>query len=188
MRRRIFIAVNLPESIKKELSSFQEKWPELPARWTKKENLHITLTFLGYLNDEELVEVCQIAKEAAEKHRSFYIRLNKIIYGPPKQSPRMIWAEGEKSKELGSLQKYLESALQENPEKLSKEEERGSSPHITLARLRQWEFRRIESEEKPKINEDINLNFEVKSIEVMESRLKRGGPEYIILESCPLKS
>ena len=62
----------------------------------------------------------------------------------------------------------------------------GESYHITLARLRQWEFNKIEPEEKPEINEDINLTFEVNSIEVMESELKRGGPNYIVLESCRL--
>ncbi len=76
----------------------------------------------------------------------------------------MIWVVGEKIEELNF------------------------SPHITLGRIRTWEFRRIEPEERPEVNEEINLNFEVNSIEVMESTLKRGGAEYTILESCPLKS
>jgi len=42
---RIFIAINLPANLKKELSMAQNRWPELPARWTKPENLHITLLF-----------------------------------------------------------------------------------------------------------------------------------------------
>ena len=37
------------------------------------------------------------------------------------------------------------------------------------------------------MNEEINLNFEVNSIDVMESELKRGGPEYTILESFPFR-
>ncbi len=56
MRPRVFIAINLPEDIKNELISFQKKWPNLPCRWTKKENLHITLLFLGHLNEEELLK------------------------------------------------------------------------------------------------------------------------------------
>lgn len=63
MRHRVFIAINLPEDIKQKLSEYEIKWPELPCRWTKKENLHITLAFLGYTTDEELVEVCKITKE-----------------------------------------------------------------------------------------------------------------------------
>jgi len=180
MRHRVFIAINLPEEIKKELSSFQSKWPELPCRWTKKENLHITLEFLGYLTDEELIELCQKTKEMASGKKTFSIRLNKICYGPPRKSPRhpdesrggwrggwsprMVWVIGERVKEFNL------------------------TPHITLGRIKTWEFRQIEPEERPIVEEEISLNFEVNSIEVMESQLKRGGTEYTILASCPLKS
>jgi len=163
MRHRIFIAINLPQEVKKELGSFKSKWPELPARWTKKDNLHITLEFLGYVSDEELLKVFQGTGELASKHQSFEIHLNKIIYGPPKKPPRMIWAIGKRIGELNLV------------------------PHITLARIRAWDFRRIEPEERPEVNEDIDLTFEVDSIEIMESVLGRGGPTYTILKSFPLK-
>jgi len=186
---RIFIAINLPENIKKELSSFQAKWPELPCHWTKKENLHITLIFLGYLNDEELLEVCKIAKEVASRNSSFSINLNKICYGPQKKMPpRMIWAEGEKSEELGRLQRNLENSLFAVSIKSLKEPEvRPYKPHITLGRIRQWEFRQIEPEERPEVSEEISLSFPVESIEVMESVLKREGSEYTVLETCSLR-
>ena len=192
MRHRIFIAINLPEDIKKKLTDYQAKWPELPARWTKKENLHITLMFLGYLSDEELLEICKITKEVASRNPSFSINLKKIYYGPPKKMPpRMIWAEGEKSEELGKLQKDLENSLLSS-EALAKEdltiEARPYAPHITLGRIKTWDFRKIEPEERPVVEEDISLGFKVNSIEIMESQLKRGGAEYTVLESAPLKS
>ena len=213
MRHRIFIAINLPENIKKELSYFQLKWLQLPCRWTKKENLHITLVFLGHLSDEELSKVVEITKKVSQRHKPFLINLNKILYGPPKKMPprppkfseeiiseeskikpdekfgwpRMVWVEGEKSEELGKLQKDLENSLLALSIK-DKSESRPYTPHITLGRIRAWEFRKIEPEERPEIDEDIDLSFKVKSIEVMESHLKRGGSEYTILQSCPLKS
>ncbi len=189
MNHRIFIAINLPEDIKTKLSDYQSKWLELPCRWTKKENLHITLMFLGYLSDEELVEICNITKEVALRNPVFSINLKKIYYGPPKKNPpRMVWVEGEESVELGKLQKDLENSLLSSPVKGLESENRPYASHITLGRIKTWEFRRIEPEERPDINEEINLSFEVNSIEVMESELKRGGPNYTILESCPLKS
>jgi len=189
MRHRIFIAINLPEEIKKKLIKFQSKWPDLPVRWTKKDNLHITLIFLGYLGDEELPEICKITKEVAQKHQSFSINLNKVCYGPPKKPSRMIWAEGKKSFELGKLQKDLENYFFSSSIKISKEPEaRPYSTHITLARIKMWEFKQIEPEERPEINEEISLTFEVNSIEIMESQLKKGGAEYIVLESAPLKT
>ncbi|MBI4101693.1 MAG: RNA 2',3'-cyclic phosphodiesterase, partial [Candidatus Nealsonbacteria bacterium] len=51
MRHRIFLAINLPENVKKKLADFKSKWPDLPCRWTKAENLHITLVFLGSVSD-----------------------------------------------------------------------------------------------------------------------------------------
>ncbi len=102
MSHRIFIAVNLPENTKKKLAEYEEKWPNLPVRWTKKENLHITLVFLGYLNDEELLEVINATKEISSKNKPFSIILNKIIYGPPKKMPpRMVWVEGEAKPGIG---------------------------------------------------------------------------------------
>ena len=191
MRHRIFIAINLPEEIKRQLSDYQNKWLELPVRWTKKENLHITLVFLGYLNDEELLEVSKIAKEVASRNSVFSINLNKILYGPPKKMPpRMVWVEGEKSQKLGKLDGDLENSLF-SAEALAKAdtepEARPYTPHITLGRIKTWEFRQIEPEERPEVNEEISLSFEVNSIEIMESQLKRGGPEYTVLESAPLK-
>jgi len=189
MRHRIFIAINLPKEIKRELEKYQSKWPELPIRWTKAENLHITLAFLGYISDEELVEVLRITKEVAQRHQPFSITINKILYGPPKKMPpRMVWAEGEKSEELGKLQKDIENSIFSSQIKITTEKEnKPYAPHITLGRIKQWEFRQIEPDEKPEINEDVSLVFDVNSIEVMESQLKRGGSEYTILESIPLK-
>jgi len=188
MRHRIFIAINLPEDIKKKLTDYQAKWLELPCRWTKKENLHITLMFLGYLSDEELVEICKTTKEVALLNPSFTINLNKICYGPPKKMPpRMVWVEGEKSEGMGKLQNNLENSLLATPFKGPKNDVRPYAPHITLGRIKTWEFRKIEPEERPEMNEEINLNFEVNSIDVMESELKRGGPEYTILESFPFR-
>ena len=186
MHHRIFIAINLPENIRRKLSEYEDKWLELPCRWTKKENIHITLAFLGYLTDEELLDVCKIAEESALRNKSFSINLNKITYGPSGRAPRMIWAEGEKSEELKKLQKDLENSLAGLSPEIENDKGRGFAPHITLGRLKQWEFRKMEPEERPKVDEEIDLSFEVNSIEVMESNLKRGGPEYIVLESREL--
>jgi len=179
-RHRVFIAINLPEDIKKKLADFQKKWPELPIRWTKSRNIHITLDFIGYIDNDELLDICKITKEVASRHSSFSVNLTKICYGPTdKKPPRMIWAVGEKSEEFASLKDDLDKTL-------SISEKREFFPHITLGRIRRWEWQRIEPEERPEVSEEINLGFSINSIEVMESELKRGGAEYTILESAIL--
>lgn len=199
-RHRIFIAINLPQDIKKYLAGFEKKWPELsrsqgdqgssigsgPAKWTVLDNLHITLVFLGDLTDVELGQVCMAVKEIANNHNAFDINLNKISYGPvDRVPPRYIWAGGEQSKQLSSLKSDLENALAEVAHFAL--DKKAFSPHITLARIIEWQWRQIEPEERPEVNETIDLVFTVESIEVMESELKRGGPQYTIIEFHNLK-
>lgn len=192
-KRRIFIAINLPENIKKSLANYQKNWPELPAKWTKQENIHITLVFLGYISDEEIPDIYKIVREVTFKHNPFNINLFKICYGPlnqnkfgsgqalDKKPPRMVWVLGEENNSaLATLKKDLDQGL-------GVSENRGFKPHLTLARIRKWDWQRIEPEERPEINQDINLSFPVNSIEIMESILKRTGPEYTVLDSIQLK-
>jgi len=97
MKHRIFIAINLPKEVKKRLTYIQDKYPELPIKWTKKENLHITLVFIGEVTDENLMEVCNKISEAVSKNKTFSIDLNKVLYGPSKKlPPKMVWIAGEK--------------------------------------------------------------------------------------------
>lgn len=190
-RHRVFIAINLPEEVKRELVRTMERtkvrYPEFPAKWTAKDNLHITLEFLGDLTYAEIVDVCKITGEVAKNHKVFSVNLSKILYGPPrKMPPRMVWAQGERSEELAELKRNLQEELQEAIN--YKAEGKGFTPHITLARIKEWQFRQIEPDERPEVNEDINLTFTVESIEVMGSQLKREGPEYSVLQSCELKT
>ncbi len=197
-RHRIFIAINLPDDIKRELIKYQEKFKNKfiftgedgenfdLAKWTIKDNLHITLEFLGYLTDQEIADTCKITKEIAKNHESFSIDLNKIEYGPTnKPLPNMVWASGEKSKEISLLKNNLQESLLKSVN--FKPESREFTPHITLARLKEWQLKAVDPEERPEISENINLIFTVESIEVMESVMKKGGPHYEILESCEFK-
>jgi len=175
------VAINLPEKIREKLVSEQKEVGDLfPqssdfVRWAKKDNLHITLSFIGSINDEEILEICEKIREITKKQEPFSISLNKIIYGPPGKNPRMIWAMGEKSPELAFLRNELE-----------KSSSKPISPHITLGRIKAWQFDKIELEERPEISKEIFLDFEVSSLELMESELKKTGPEYTVLESFEL--
>ena len=179
MIHRIFLALALPLKIKQELLGYKARWPELPAHWSTQENLHVTLVFLGNTSDEELEGVQKTAKEVAVKHKPFSFSLSQIVYGPTEKQPKMIWTKGTISKELLSLQKDLAKALEYHTE-------HPFSLHITLARLNAWEFKMIEPEERPKVQEEISLEIPVSSLEVMESKLKRKGAEYSVIESIPL--
>lgn len=198
--RRIFLAINLPENTRKKLAEYAIKFSDIPAKWTKEHNLHITLVFLGYILDSDIREICRKTEEVAKNHTNFELKLSNIVYGPiGKDAPRMVWAVGEKSKPLTDLQddlqeiffgksinvnnkidKYIKDIPAINNSKAI------FSPHITLARLKQGLFNHLESEERPEVNEKINFTIPVESIDIMESELKKGGPVYSLLESISL--
>ncbi|MBU2578709.1 RNA 2',3'-cyclic phosphodiesterase [Patescibacteria group bacterium] len=208
---RIFIAINLSENIKEELGIFQKEIQDLfpselneieideiateniaqsrgVVRWVKKENLHLTLVFIGHIKKNQFFQIAQIIKKVVQSQKPLFLKFEKICYGPAKiEPPRLIWMELEKEKELlklvGNLQKELFAAGI-----LGKDDKREFSPHITLARINAWLWRQIEPEERPEIEKDIFLNFPIKSIEIMESKLKKGGPVYTILESYLLSN
>jgi 2'-5' RNA ligase len=186
MVRRVFIAINLPDEIRSKLLKFQEEFSELPAKWVKKENLHLTLAFLGYLKDFHIEKVKEAVKTLGEEFSPFFVSLKRVCFGPPKISPpRLLWVELEKNESLEILTKKIHHLLKENKIPFVTEE-REFLPHVTLARIKKWEFQRMEPEERPKINVSINDVFGVKSVEIMESHLKRSGAEYTILASYPL--
>ena len=184
-RHRIFIAVNLPEDIKRYLSGFEKKLAGLPANWIKKDNIHITLLFLGSLTDIEIGEVCLALKDISKNYQSFDLNINKVCYGPEnKLPPKMVWSNIEKSKELSILKKEIQKLLSE---KITfPADNKSFSPHITLAKVRTFEWRSINSEELPEVEENVELSFPVDSIEVMESSPSKGGPYYTVVESFPL--
>ena len=185
-RHRTFLAINLPNDTKKQLAKYQKQFADVPARWTTPENLHITVLFLGDLTDQELGQTCQIVKEVVKNHSTFNMSLDRVAYGPEgKTPPRYIWAGGQEVKEAVLLKKDLEDALYETIK--FKIDNIKFTPHITLARIKEWEWRAIESEERTEVNEAMDSIFTVESIEVMESELTRLGPRYVVVESFQLK-
>ncbi len=180
MKRRIFIAINLPEEVRRKLVDYQQKLDNLDSnliRWVKKDNLHITLLFIGYVTDDEMYEICQLVKEVAKKHEPFIINFERIILGPPNKTPRMFWVQGERSEELGKLQGDLEEKI---------EQRHGGRhafrPHITLARFKYPLLKFLPQ----KVDDEFKAQIPVETIEVMQSNLKRSGAEYSVLESVGL--
>ena len=109
-KKRIFIAINLPERVKSGLFDWELKLEqeyglgEFRGRninWVIKNNLHITLIFIGYATDDETYDIARKMKNVAKRHQSFFINLEKIILGPPNRSARMFWVEEKSHQELG---------------------------------------------------------------------------------------
>jgi len=181
--KRLFIAINFPETIKKEILLYQRQYKIIPGRWVEEKNIHLTLIFLGYIKETKIDFIVNLIKSVASKHRNFDIILEKIMFGPPKQFPRMIWITIKSNDELKNLQKELEEILFKNGV-LLKKERREYLPHITICRINLEKFKEIK--DKIKLDENVKLKFKVGSIDLMESKLKKGGAEYSLIQKIDL--
>jgi len=180
MKKKIFIAINLPERIKNKLEKYQEEISSsfndfCPIKWTKKDNLHITLFFIGFVEIDDLLDVFNKVEKAVKNIEPFNVDLESISYSPKVDNPKMIWVNGKRNNEMIKINNQLEKELDFISINNFKS-------HITLGRIIQWEFKKIDLEERPDIFKEIDLFFPVESIEIMES--SRG--EYITLKSINL--
>ncbi|MDP1833483.1 MAG: RNA 2',3'-cyclic phosphodiesterase [Candidatus Moranbacteria bacterium] len=179
MKRKIFISINLPSRTKKRLVKATESWQELPVKWSKEENLHITLLFLGFVDDDSTYAVCEKVARVTENSEIFDIEFDSIGLGPTAEDPRMVWVAGQASEALKNLVEKIEKEL--GIFTSSKKEFR---PHITLGKIRKnkWD----ELPERPSIRKEFPLLVTAESVDVMASNFEGDGMEYAIIESCEL--
>jgi 2'-5' RNA ligase len=176
-KKKIFVEIEVPSNLKRRLTLKISDWSELPIKWMKEENFHITVAFVGYVDESMIPEICQKVNEAVENFEAFDLEFDRIELGPDPRDPKMVWLTGEPCVELGMLNEEVERALGMRP--MAHKE---FTPHITLGRIRKLKW--DELAEKPEISEKMIVSMTVDSVSIMES--KGGGAEYVSLEECPL--
>lgn len=187
MKKRVFIAINLPSEIKnkigKEIEGLKKKFAFQVLRFSKPQNWHLTISFLGYQDENSLNLIVQALQEVVSNTEIFPLELEKIIYGPPNTKPLMIWILGtpEGSKTLSVLKNKLENKLEELGVRF-KRENRQFIAHLTLARFLDYQNKNL-----PAIEKDISWQFEAATVDLMESFLKRTGAEYEIMAKFKLQ-
>ncbi len=169
--------INVPNSLKKRLAQIVSKWEDLPVKWMKEENFHITVAFVGYVDESMIPEICEKVGDATVDFESFDLEFDKIEIGPSLEDPRMVWLSGQPCPELGWLNEAVEKSLGMRPQA-----HKEFRPHITLGRIRAIKWDELET--KPVIDEKVKLAMTVDSVSIMES--KGGGAEYVSLEEFPL--
>lgn len=193
---RIFIATNLPEEIKRELAKLREeiknKFPdetgEYVAKWVRPDNLHITLAFLGEIGQGSVEKLKGLVEKIVNDWRAFEVKIKKVCYDSEKaRIPRLIWLELARNKDLECLSDVLKKqVIEQGIVKVI--DERPFVGHITLGRIREWQFKKINPEEAPEINQELGISFPAKSIDIMQSKLSRGGAVYTLIQSIPLSN
>ena len=175
---RSFIAIELPKEIKEDLGKIQDELKKSNAdiKWVEPKNIHLTLKFLGNVDEKKLEDIKRILRNLSERYKGFFIELSRIGAFPKISSPRVIWIGIEKGKEeLSKI--FLE--LEEQLENIGfKKEERGFSSHITIGRVRSVLNRIRLIEEVKKINSLSRLSLSCNKITLFKSTLTPKGPIY----------
>ena len=133
---RLFVAIELPEWVKAELSGLSFGLPG--AHWVPDDQLHLTLRFIGEVDKIQFEEIAQALTEV--QLDPFDLALEGVGTFPPRGTPTVLWVGLEKSEPLGQLRRRVESALQQAG---VQPEGRKFSPHITLARLKNAPMNRL---------------------------------------------
>lgn len=131
--KRLFISIPLPVPLSNSLKKVKENNLKIQnVNWTKPENFHITLCFLGNISDEMIFEITILINEIARSQTPFVLKPKEILLYPPK-NPRMIWLSFNENEFFNKLYNNLHEALKYY---LNKPVHNVPKAHVTLARLK----------------------------------------------------
>ena len=180
-RTRTFIGVEIGDEIRASAVALQEALAKTGAevKWVEPENLHISLLFLGEVDDRELHSVCRIVKAAATAEAPFPLRVLGVGAFPTPRRPKILWAGiTEGAEPLKRLYDALEGPLADLG---YRKEERGYTPHLTLGRVKAEADGFTLAKELPKHFAWDGGRTVVEEILVFSSVLEKAGPVYTIL-------
>ncbi len=164
--KRIFFAVNVPEEVREEIAEnvlSQIKGEGLKK--VEKENLHITLAFLGYVPAEKVKEI-----EGKIGKLSFPGKFEAELNGIGEFGGRVLWIGVKKGgKELEEIAGKLNEALGLK--------ERFHA-HLTIARNKRMDRARFRELVEGLKKKEFSRGFRAESVDLMESVLAPKGPEY----------
>lgn len=185
---RLFVAVDLTTELSavvgELLGELRRIRSATQAAWTKPENLHFTMQFLGEVEESRLPALHHALTEAAHAQSAFELQLAGWGVFPNATRPRVVWLGcAEPVAPMIALADGIGRALE--PVGFPREA-RPFHPHLTLARLRQ-----------PTLDETVRRRLDlrtrqplgrmrVEEFHLYESRLHPTGAEYIRKESYRL--
>ena len=174
---RLFTGLELPDQVSQSLSMLRGGLPG--ARWIDPENYHVTLRFIGDIDDAMAHEVESLL--ARVRRRSFELRLDGLTsFGGRK--PRAIVASLAPSPDVMELQAEHERLLQ----RVGLEPEgRKYTPHVTLARLRDTSSVQV-ADYLTSRGAFRSMPFEVSRFVLFSSRASVGGGPYVVEATYPL--
>lgn len=187
---RLFIAIALPQAVRDEIVRVQQELQLLVARaavrWTRPDQFHLTLRFLGNVPVERIEDLKQAVDAVCRNAPPLSLRAEGVGFFPGPHSPRVVWVginDGEGR--LMDLQRQIEAAVQPLSPELG---EKNFAGHVTLGRLKNPMpadtrnlIARAQSLEKRAFG-----GWTASEVEIIRSELSPGGACHTLLATCQL--
>jgi RNA 2',3'-cyclic 3'-phosphodiesterase len=187
---RLFVALSVPEGVKDSIFRAQEELrralAERSARWTRREQFHLTIRFLGNVRSDQTTELVDSARTACRDFEPLSVTAKGIGVFPNMRSPRVLWVGVDNTgRDLARLWASIQRATQPFTEQPA---EPGFTGHVTLARIN-----RITRPQKQALKEHCsrldNTEFgtwKVDRLELVRSELLPQGARHSVVAELPL--
>ena len=183
---RLFIALELSDEIKQNCLALLGDLTSINSqtKWVELQNLHLTLKFLGEVNDGQLPLLINELRELSCNHQAFDLTFSGLGGFPTLNHPKIFWLKGEGGENLPALQKAVEkkiNSLDFVPQ------DRPFSPHLTLGRVKgEKGLKEVIQKFKEKLDYSAG-KLTIRKFALIESQLKPTGPIYQITERFSLR-
>lgn len=175
---RCFIGFALPENIKKHVSELQKEVVKLPLEYklVEVENLHVCLSFLGEVKEDELGRINEGLDEVCRNYVKFNVETSEVKAIPNESYIRVLALDI--LEKTGSIERIRKEIVQ----KIGGD---SKPPHITLCRVKNVSDKKtvaLKLEEMKGRTE----SFPVVAIQLIKSELRRTGPIYSVIHESKL--
>jgi 2'-5' RNA ligase len=184
---RTFCAIELPANVRAQLADHAKQLravvPEASASWSKPENVHLTLKFLGNVATRNIPTISVAASRVVKEFSPFQIKIGGTGVFPKATRPQVLWIGVEDSSgRLSELQRRLE---EEFATAGFDKEDGAYKPHLTIARIRRPDGARRLAESHLQTKFAL-LNIRVNEFVVFRSQLSPKGSIYTAISKHEL--
>jgi len=132
---RLFIAVELDEAIRKKLAEAQERLraARCSVKWVKPELMHLTLRFLGEVDEGRIPQLEEAMASGAAGIAPFGVTVAGLGAFPERGAPRVLWVGIRDNGSLATLNSRLETGVRHLG---FAPEDRPFSAHLTIGRVK----------------------------------------------------
>ena len=180
MKKRVFVAIDISDKARDKVSAYikalRERFRSVRAGWEKPEKLHLTMKFLGAVDDLQLAKLTQALERTAREISPFKLQIAEPGVFPSSGKARILWL-GIKDEpgNLGKLSRILETECES---KGFAKEKRNFKAHLTLARLKEKSTELVETHLKESFEP---VEFCVSEIVIYQSELRPTGSVYSVI-------